>query len=113
MRVIALELGYDNVALRNPGDEFEMPDDVFKRRPRVDANGKAIAGAFYEPPSWFEPVDPKMKAKVEADREEILEINASVPAVDPAKQLAEYQAALQALASEVEDLKKLLAAKKP
>lgn len=111
MRVIALELGYDNVALRNPGDEFDMPDDVFKRRPRVDATGRPIAGAFYEPPHWFEPVDALAKAKVAADRKEIAEINASVAAVDPAQQFADYQASLKALADEVEALKKQLAKK--
>jgi hypothetical protein len=30
MKVIATELGYDNVTLRNPGDQFDMPDDVFE-----------------------------------------------------------------------------------
>lgn len=27
-RVRALELGYDNITLREPGDEFDMPDDA-------------------------------------------------------------------------------------
>ena len=38
MRVIATAVGYDNKALRQPGDEFEMPD--------------GMKG------SWFEPKDP-------------------------------------------------------
>lgn len=110
MRVIALELGYDNTALRHPGDEFEMPDEVFARRPRVDATGTPIAGAFYEPPHWFEPVDAGEKAKVEADRKEIRKINATVPAVNPAKQLADLEAAYKQLAEELELLKKVTAA---
>lgn len=27
MRVVAIREGYDNVRVRQPGDEFEMPDD--------------------------------------------------------------------------------------
>ena len=106
MKVIALELGYDNIALRAPGDEFDMPDDVFDRRPRVDAAGTPIAGAFYEPPHWFEPVDKAEKTKVEAERKEVRKINASVPAVNPAKQLADLEAAYKALAEELEALRK-------
>jgi hypothetical protein len=111
MKVIALELGYDNVALRNPGDTFDMPDDVFDRRPRLDAVGVAIPNAFYEPPSWFEPVDPKVKAKVEEDRLAVRKLAAGVPAINPAKQFADYEASIKALQEELDALKK--AQKKP
>lgn len=108
MRVIALELGYDNVALREAGTEFEMPDDVFERRPRLDASGAPIPNAFYDPPHWFEPVDPKVKAKVEEERKAIRKLAVHVPAVDPAKQAASYEASLKALQAEIDALKKLL-----
>lgn len=39
MRVRALETGFDNLAIREPGDEFEMPDGS-------EAH-------------WFEPVESK------------------------------------------------------
>jgi ferritin-like protein len=106
MRVIALELGYDNVALREVGTEFEMPDDVFDRRPRLDASGAVIPNAFYDPPSWFEPVDPKLKAKVDEERKAIRKLAVHVPAVDPAKQHAAYEASIKALRDEIEALKK-------
>ncbi len=107
MKVKALELGYDNVTLRQPGDEFEMPDDVFEPRPRLDAVGAVVPGAFYEPPHWFEPVDTKLKAKVEEERKAIRKRNvAAVAAVDPAKQAAAYLASLEELRAEVEALKK-------
>jgi predicted NUDIX family NTP pyrophosphohydrolase len=43
MRVIATNVGYDNIKLREPGEEFEMPDG---------AKG-----------SWFVPVGEVKKAK--------------------------------------------------
>lgn len=43
MRVRALSPGYDNIAFRDVGDEFDMPDDA-------EAH-------------WFEPVDPKARKK--------------------------------------------------
>jgi len=44
MRVRAIETGFDNLAIREPGDEFEMPD------------GSSAP--------WFEPVEaPAPKAK--------------------------------------------------
>lgn len=43
MRVIATAVGFDGTELRNPGDEFEMPDG---------AKG-----------SWFEPKDDEPKAE--------------------------------------------------
>lgn len=38
MRVRAIETGYDNVAIRQPGEEFDMPDGASA--------------------PWFEPVEP-------------------------------------------------------
>lgn len=46
MRVRALETGYDNVAVREPGDEFEMPEGSSAH--------------------WFEPVNAKTdQARIE------------------------------------------------
>ena len=38
--VVAIEQGFDNLVVRNVGDVFEMPADVFDQRPVLDANGK-------------------------------------------------------------------------
>lgn len=43
MRVRAIDTGYDNVLVREPGDEFDMPADAFG--------------------PWFEPIDPDDKAR--------------------------------------------------
>jgi hypothetical protein len=95
IKVIALETGYDGQSVREPGAVFEMPDEVFDRRPKLDDDGEPIANRFYEPPSWFEPVDADLKAKVEADRKAIRKqgrTSLRVPAVNPAAQLAASQA---------------------
>lgn len=53
MRVIATDTGFDNLAIREPGDIFEMPD-----------GSKA---------PWFEPYDePKPSGKKGAQKEEPL-----------------------------------------
>jgi hypothetical protein len=79
MKVIATELGFDSVTLRHPGDEFEMPDNVFD-------DGRK---------TWFEPADPKVKAEVEARRK--APKAPEVPAIDPAKQAAEHEASIRSL----------------
>lgn len=96
MKVVATERGYDNVTLREAGETFEMPDEVFDRRPLLGADGAAIPGQFYEPPSWFEPVDAALKAKVEAERKATRKAR-GLPAIDPARQQADQQAALRKL----------------
>lgn len=106
MRVIALEAGYDNITIRNPGEEFEMPEEVFARRPRLNAIGEEIPGAYYEPPHWFEPVDAAEKAKVDAERKAVRKLNLAVPAIDPGKQLADLQAANKLLVEELEAARK-------
>lgn len=109
MKVIAIDLGFDNVALRNPGDVFDMPDDVFELRGRKTPEGVIVEGQFYEPPAWFVPVDEDVKAKVEADRKAIRKMNESatpvVAAVNVAKQLADYEKSLRDLIAEVAALK--------
>lgn len=80
MKVIALELGFDNVALRQPGDEFELPEEL------------VLQGG----PSWFEPVAAADKAKFEAARKAYRK--PEVAAIDPAKQAAEHEASVKALA---------------
>jgi hypothetical protein len=82
MKVKALELGYDNVTLRHPDEEFEMPDDVF------DAGGK----------HFFEPADPALKAKYAVTQKAAAK--PAVAAVDPAKQSADKQAADEKLAKD-------------
>jgi hypothetical protein len=82
MKVIALELGFDNVSLRIPDEEFEMPESVF------EGGGK----------HFFEPVDPADKKRVEAARK--AERKPEVAAVDPAKQAAAHEAAMKALSDE-------------
>jgi hypothetical protein len=82
MKVIALELGYDNVTLRNKGDEFEMPDDVFEHGAR----------------HWFEPADPATKEKLASAHKAARK--PEVAAVDPAKQAADKNAADEKLAKE-------------
>lgn len=79
IHVIAIAQGFDGVALREPGDVFEMPDDVFEPRPRLNADGEPT-GRFYEPPSWFEPVDKSLKEKVEQDRKAARKPATRVPA---------------------------------
>lgn len=88
IQVIAVAQGFDNIALREIGDVFDMPDDVFERRPRLNEKGEPIAEQFYEPPHWFEPVDKDLKEKVEADRK-LIRKSAKVPAIDPVRQQAD------------------------
>lgn len=89
MKVIALELGYDNVALREAGEKFEMPDDVFEKGTKF----------------WFEPVDPAVKAQVAEEVAKREAAKVAVPAINPAEQLAKYQASLEALQSEIAALR--------
>ncbi len=52
MQVIATLRGYDNIRVREPGEEFEMPDDatgswfepVGGAKPKAKPEGKAKAG---------------------------------------------------------------------
>jgi hypothetical protein len=55
MRVIATATGYDGVCLREPGDEFDMPNGSCDPVPVRDANGRVVQGKF-EPETWFKPV---------------------------------------------------------
>ena len=91
IRVIAIETGFDGVALREPGAVFDMPADVFDKRPRLNEHGEPIKDQFYEPPHWFEPVDKSKKDEVEAQRKQIRK-GPRVPAIDPARQQAEATA---------------------
>lgn len=57
MQVIAIAKGYDGVTVREPGEEFTMPDEVFEKRPKLfpagHVNEGKPTGQFYDPPSWF------------------------------------------------------------
>lgn len=97
MKVIAIERGYDNVTLREAGETFDMPDEVFERRPVLNPDGVAIPGQFHEPPSWFEPVDATVKSKVEAERKATRKAR-GLSAIDPGRQQADQQAALRKMA---------------
>jgi len=99
IRVIATAQGYDGTSIQEVGNEFDMPDDVFDRRQKLNADGEPIANQFYEPPSWFEPVDKSLKAKVEADRKAARK-SGRVPAINPAQQEASAQAESRRLADE-------------
>jgi hypothetical protein len=79
MKVIALETGFDNVQLRNPGDVFDLPDEV----------------VLHGGPVWFEPVAAADKEKFEAAKKAY--VKPQVAAVDPAKQAAAHEASLKAL----------------
>lgn len=57
MRVIATAPGYDNLTVRQPGEEFDVPDSVF---------GKGIAA-----PSWFKKVETKKAQAQEADKDPV------------------------------------------
>lgn len=109
MKVRALEAGYDNLCLRLPGDEFDMPDTVFDERPRLDANGKVLPGLFHDNPHWFEPLDEKLKEKF-AKQQENRPKFAGVPAIDPGKQQADFDARNAKLVEEKEELNNQLAA---
>jgi len=60
MRVVATARGYDNVTIREVGDEFDMPDGACDPVPLRDEHGKAIPGKF-EPAPWFKPVPKRDK----------------------------------------------------
>lgn len=57
MQVIAIAKGYDGITVRQPGEEFTMPDEVFEKRPKLfpagHINEGKPTGQFYDPPSWF------------------------------------------------------------
>jgi hypothetical protein len=54
MRVVATAVGYDNFAMRQPGEEFDLPagltPEIFDK---PEGKGR---------PTWFEPVDGLPKA---------------------------------------------------
>jgi hypothetical protein len=95
--VVAIAQGFDNLCVRNVGDTFEMPADVFEPRPVLDANRKPIAGQFHELPNWFEPLDEKLKTKVRKQRDDQLTTSLSV---DPAQQEAAHDIANQKIADD-------------
>lgn len=50
--VIATAVGHCGLAVRQPGEEFQMPSTMFDKRPKKDKDGKPTS-EFYDPPSWF------------------------------------------------------------
>lgn len=63
MRVIATTQGYDNIAVREPGEEFDMPDTTYDAVPVLDDKGRPTGKT--EPPNhpWFKKVSGKETAK--------------------------------------------------
>lgn len=63
MRVQALKVGFDGVALRQEGEEFDLPDMIYVLDPRSgqrvkDENGKDKMTPFVRrADDWFIPVD--------------------------------------------------------
>lgn len=56
MRVRALDIGYDNIAIRNPGDEFEVPETMEKKTRDKDGNVVSVEMVPHTAP-WFERVE--------------------------------------------------------
>jgi hypothetical protein len=69
MRVIATAPGYDNLTVRQPGEEFDMPDSVLAKREIKNSEGKVIG--VYDPPSWFKKVESKKVQAQEADKDPV------------------------------------------
>lgn len=74
MQVRALEKGFDNLCVREPGDLFEMPDDALSdNRTPEQKDADAKVGRKWEPPHWFEAVDaegrPLHKGKTPLERQ--------------------------------------------
>lgn len=61
VRVVATAVGHDGVAVRQPGEEFDVPESMFDKRAKKDGKGKDT-DVFYEPPSWFERVEKPAKS---------------------------------------------------
>lgn len=62
-RVIATKPGFYDLNYRDVGEEFEVDESVFAKRPIKDKDGKPT-GESYPDPSWFKVVSPKAKAEV-------------------------------------------------
>lgn len=113
MKVIAIERGFDNLTIREPGgDPFDMPDNSFEARPVIDPVTGRETGRFHELPAWFVPFDEDQRKDVEKEKERIARANTGVsrgvPAIDPRVQQAdaEREARKLAAAQENERLKK-------
>lgn len=50
--VIATGTGFDGTTVRVKDDEFQMPANVFDKRPKLDDKGKPT-GEMHDAPSWF------------------------------------------------------------
>lgn len=61
VRVVATAKGHDGINVREPGDEFDVPETVFEPRPKRDEKMKVIEGEFYPEPSWFKKVSKPAK----------------------------------------------------
>jgi hypothetical protein len=58
IRVVAIARGFDGVSLREPGEEFTMPESAMtaKVENEKDVLGKETGKKIVIPPSWFKPV---------------------------------------------------------
>lgn len=104
MKVIAVQTGFDNLTLREPGGEpFEMPDDSFEPREKLDDQGRPT-GRYYDLPEWFVPYDQNERDRVEQTRKRLAKDNRKpfVSAVNPQTQQAEAETERKRLAAEQE-----------
>ena len=58
IRVVAVGRGFDGTALREPGEEFNMPEATMTAKVEMekDALGKETGRKITIPPTWFKPV---------------------------------------------------------
>ena len=58
IRVVAIGRGFDGTALREPGEEFVMPESSMTAKTEIekDALGKETGRKIVIPPTWFKPV---------------------------------------------------------
>lgn len=58
IRVVAIGRGFDGTALREPGEEFSMPESIMtaKVEKLKGLDGKETGQTVTIPPTWFKPV---------------------------------------------------------
>lgn len=58
IRVVAIGRGFDGTALREPGEEFTMPESIMTAKVEKvkDEAGKETGKEVIIPPTWFKPV---------------------------------------------------------
>lgn len=69
IRMVAIGRGFDGTALREPGEEFTMPESAMTAKVEVerDALGKETGKKTIIAPTWFKPVKAGQPAAALAD----------------------------------------------